>query len=175
MSRPAGIPNGSRQATFAQLLAIESDDCVIWPHSTNSKGYGLVQTNGKVQTVHSVVCAMHNGPRPEGKQVAHSCGVRACMNYRHVRWATQAENEADKRIHGTVRAPSEGVVNVYVFRTRPSRSEQLTELSVTPLSCTLTVAEWGQVIAAVEMSDYDTHHDLARQVRHLLTHPPRSS
>lgn len=93
MSRPA--------ETFTQLLAIETDDCVLWPHATNNKGYGLVQTNGKAQTVHSVACAMHYGPRPTGKQVAHSCGVRACMNYRHLRWVTPAENEADKRLHGT--------------------------------------------------------------------------
>lgn len=101
MSKPGIVP-GSRQKSFAQLLVAETDECVIWPHALNSKGYGLVQTNGKVQTCHSVVCAMHNGPRPTGLHAAHRCGVKACMNYRHIRWATPAENEADKVLHGRV-------------------------------------------------------------------------
>lgn len=33
-------------------------------------------------------------------EAAHTCGVRLCVNQRHVRWATSAENEADKLIHG---------------------------------------------------------------------------
>ena len=33
--------------------------------------------------------------------MAHSCGVRRCINKRHLRWATQVENEVDKLTHGT--------------------------------------------------------------------------
>jgi hypothetical protein len=34
-------------------------------------------------------------------EAAHSCGNRACINARHLRWATHKENEQDKIEHGT--------------------------------------------------------------------------
>lgn len=51
--------------------------------------------------VHALVCEAFHGPRPDGMQAAHGNGIvtdnRAC----NLRWATQAENEADKFTHGT--------------------------------------------------------------------------
>jgi hypothetical protein len=34
-------------------------------------------------------------------EAAHLCGNRSCFNGAHLRWATRAENEADKLLHGT--------------------------------------------------------------------------
>jgi hypothetical protein len=87
---------------FDELAAIETDDCVIWPHGKVTGGYGLVVINGVRHYVHVEACRRGNGPMPApGMDAAHSCGVRACMNHRHLRWATRAENEADKQMHGT--------------------------------------------------------------------------
>lgn len=88
--------------TFARLRCAETDDCVLWPHSTNRYGYGQMRSGKKTLLVHIVVCAARRGPRPTlTHEAAHRCGVRHCMNYRHLRWATPKENEADKILHGT--------------------------------------------------------------------------
>ena len=34
-------------------------------------------------------------------EVAHSCGVRNCVNPRHLRWATALANQHDRYTHGT--------------------------------------------------------------------------
>lgn len=99
MSRTPGRKNGEVRAAFNALALLETDECVLWPYSTNSKGYGLVGIDGKVSTVHSLVCEAHSGPRPTGYHAAHYCGVKTCMNHRHIRWATPKENEQDKAIH----------------------------------------------------------------------------
>jgi hypothetical protein len=52
--------------------------------------------------VHRRVCLETHGPAPADKpQAAHSCGNRPCCNKRHVRWASQSDNEQDKLEHGT--------------------------------------------------------------------------
>ena len=94
---------GEAHAAFRVLTARTTDHCVLWPFTVNSKGYGQLGVNGKSTSVHVLACEQAHGPRPEGKQVAHSCGVKRCINQRHLRWATQSENEADKVLHGTVR------------------------------------------------------------------------
>ncbi|WP_420820099.1 HNH endonuclease [Rhizobium freirei] len=51
---------------------------------------------------HRVVCEKAHGvPSFPDAQAAHRCGNNSCVNPNHVRWATQAENEEDKRAHGT--------------------------------------------------------------------------
>jgi DNA-binding XRE family transcriptional regulator len=81
----------------------DSDDCLLWPFSTNVKGYAQVRADGTVRLVHSMICEEFHGPRPEGFVTAHSCNVRHCVNWRHVRWATPQENSDDMIEHGTRR------------------------------------------------------------------------
>lgn len=60
--------------------------------------------NGKRRnsTVHPLVCAAFHGPRPStAHQVRHLDGVRTNNLPGNLRWGTHAENEADKRRHGT--------------------------------------------------------------------------
>lgn len=93
---------GAAQRTYDRLLATETDDCLLWPHSLNTPGYGQLGLGNKVVgQVHVLACEHHHGLRPEGMQVAHSCGNRPCMNGRHLRWATPVENAADRVEHGT--------------------------------------------------------------------------
>jgi hypothetical protein len=100
------ISPNEAQANLELLLTRETDDCVLWPHSRHGFGYGQIRgpAAAKASTglVHIIACTRRHGPRPSPQhQVAHSCGNPPCMNYRHLRWATRAENEADKILHGT--------------------------------------------------------------------------
>lgn len=88
--------------TFNALVVIESDECVLWPHGQGARGYGKLWGDGIMQSVHVLACRARNGPAPSLKhEVAHSCRQPLCMNYRHLRWATHAENMADTIRHGT--------------------------------------------------------------------------
>jgi hypothetical protein len=89
--------------TFIQrAIHVDNDGCVIWPFTRSEKGYAKL---GR-RKVSRIVCAAVNGPPPtDTHQSAHSCGngMKGCISGRHVRWATQLENEHDKLSHGTYR------------------------------------------------------------------------
>lgn len=52
--------------------------------------------------VHRLVCEAFHGPAPQSKMdAAHCNGIRADNRSENVRWKTRAQNELDKRGHGT--------------------------------------------------------------------------
>lgn len=51
--------------------------------------------------LHAAVCEAFHGPRPNGMLVAHNNGDMLDNRAGNLRWATPAENEADKLKHGT--------------------------------------------------------------------------
>jgi len=90
---------GKALAFIETALTQETDECIIWPFTNHTNGYPSI---GHGRHVNRVVCERAYGKPPSLKhQAAHSCGVKLCINKRHVRWATRAENEADKLKHGT--------------------------------------------------------------------------
>ena len=82
---------------------IDTNDCVLYPGKPSAGGYGAVATGKAVpRGAHLISCEIAHGPRPEeGMEAAHSCGVRMCINPRHLRWATKVENQGDRVKHGT--------------------------------------------------------------------------
>lgn len=96
-------PPGALLAWLEENLPLATPDaCLLWPFYCAPNGYAKMQHEGAMHLVHRVVCEKAHGPAPADKpQAAHRCGVRACVNQHHVRWASQAENEEDKIVHGT--------------------------------------------------------------------------
>lgn len=86
------------------VLPYEGDDCLIWPYSRTSSGYGNLTVDGLTRSAHSLVCETVHGPAPTpAHEAAHSCGkgTSGCVTKGHLSWKTPSENQADKLIHGT--------------------------------------------------------------------------
>lgn len=90
------------QAFLDKALLTETDACVEWPWPRKGDRYGKMLYNGRSERVHVVVCTIKHGRKPSPKHVAaHKCGKHNCINYRHLRWATQAQNVEDAVRHGS--------------------------------------------------------------------------
>lgn len=99
-------PRGEVQDYFLnKVIPYEGNECLIWPYGTVLDGYPNIRWNGKTARATRILCEMVNGPAPEGSyHAAHSCGngMKGCITKRHLSWKTEAENQAEKFIHGTV-------------------------------------------------------------------------
>lgn len=94
-------PHGVALNWLLELVSYEGDDCKIWPFAKLRAGYGTVDWQGKTVTAHRLICRLKHGEPERGKIAAHRCGNPSCINPNHLRWATYAENDADKLIHDT--------------------------------------------------------------------------
>lgn len=88
-----------------QAIKYKKSACLLWPFKSKAgKGYPKATINGEQQYVHRYICGRVHGPAPSlTHQVAHSCGKGhlGCINPKHLRWATVAENSADMLGHET--------------------------------------------------------------------------
>lgn len=97
-------PRGRKKQWLDEVAMLwESDDCLLFPFPLDPRGYGNFQdVTRKTFTAHVYICEQAHGPCPYPEwEAAHSCGRRNCVNKRHLRWASRADNESDKLIHGT--------------------------------------------------------------------------
>lgn len=90
----------------------QADECLIWPFTRAQGGPGSVTgtvvglSRGNISASRAMCILAHGSPPSSDHVAAHNCGNGhlACVNPRHLRWATKLENAADTLIHGTRRS-----------------------------------------------------------------------
>lgn len=95
---------------------VREGECLVWP-GAKSHGYGQISVNGKPKRVHRIAYELAYGPIPEGLEIDHLCGNRACCLPEHLEAVTHAENLRR----------SSNIVGVLARRTHCSRGHELTE------------------------------------------------
>lgn len=74
---------------------VPNGECQEWQGATNNKGYGMINTGEKTETVHRVAYKLYNGEIPEGMKVRHTCDNRICAARGHLILGTSQDNSND--------------------------------------------------------------------------------
>jgi len=99
------MPRAATGEPLAYLLAVLTTmpGCTAgrWPHYKRN-GYGWLRIDGRHVAAHVAVCTWYHGPRPEGQQVRHLCGLGhlGCFSPGCLTWGTAKDNAADRVEHG---------------------------------------------------------------------------
>lgn len=98
-------PQGAPLAFLESALLMYTDACILWPYTKNDAGYGQVWCDGQLKRASRVVLERKLGrPMVSGTHAAHAPGIchnPACINPRHLREASIADNMADRLLDGT--------------------------------------------------------------------------
>lgn len=97
-------PKGAALKWLQERIGFDRDECLLWPFSRDSHGYGQVYFERKVRRASRLMCQLAHGEPPTSQHhAAHKCGKghTGCVNPKHLEWKTASENQFDRRMHGT--------------------------------------------------------------------------
>jgi len=102
------IYSSARKQFIDYALSINTNKCILWPFAIRkSSGYGAfdIRENGRKINVdiHRYICKISNGIPELGKEAAHTCGNRICINPHHLYWASHLQNMQDAISHKTLK------------------------------------------------------------------------
>ena len=93
-----------RQLPFwdrVEAQTVKNGDCLDFTGHKDECGYGRIRgEKGKLIRIHRAAYEKNHGEIPAGMVVMHSCDKPACINIRHLKLGTQAENIKDMDIKG---------------------------------------------------------------------------
>lgn len=75
----------------------QGSDCLLWPYSCSTPGYGQFMVGKQRHEAHRYMCRLAHGEPPSSHHhAAHSCGNRRCVNPAHLSWKTPKDNQLDR-------------------------------------------------------------------------------
>lgn len=95
--------NGTVHQWLLANMGYDGDECLTWPFTTGHDGRGRCAGSVSPQAHRAMCILVHGEPPSDIHEAAHSCGKghEACVNPKHLRWATPSENCQEKKVHGT--------------------------------------------------------------------------
>lgn len=82
------------------------NDCWLWKAGKYRRGYGMAYERGSTRQAHrEAYQSVHGFGSADGLLVMHKCDVPACVNPKHLRLGTPADNMADKVAKGRQSKP----------------------------------------------------------------------
>jgi hypothetical protein len=109
---------------WSKVSLPDANGCMQWLSGKLPEGYGRFWLSGGNVGAHRVSLELSGTTAPDGAQAAHAPGVchnPSCVAPDHLRWATSAENLADRDLDGTMaRGERHGMAKL--------SSEQVSEL-----------------------------------------------
>lgn len=82
----------NREKFWSRVDIRSDDECWLWNGHKNHDGYGIYSS----RRAHRIAYELTYGPIPAGMCILHQCDCPACVNPRHLRVGTQADNMAEK-------------------------------------------------------------------------------
>lgn len=79
------------------LARVEKDrsGCWLWREHKSTTGYGRIRVGKKMKKAHRVSYELFVGRIPEGAWVLHSCHNPQCVNPKHLKTGSPADNTRD--------------------------------------------------------------------------------
>lgn len=72
--------------------------CEHYPGTVNGDGYGQITIDGVTYLAHRIAFQLHVGTIPRGWMVDHACRVPICINWQHLRLATNKQNQENREV-----------------------------------------------------------------------------